>query len=262
MENSCANIHFKAIIKLAQICLLGLLTLPSYVCQAQDTGTPVLLELFTSEGCSSCPPADQLLTEIDREQPIKNVDLIVIGEHVDYWNHGGWVDPYSSALFSARQQHYANFSHVDDVYTPQLVVDGTSQVVGSNWSKARAAIDAASHSRKVAISLQSTNTGSKSSFTARIGQDPLITGTEDVYLVVAADGTSSQVKGGENSSRHLSHTAVADSITKIGKISPQSAFEKTFEVPAHSKWGGPVRVIVFVQDPKTGRILGASRAKL
>jgi hypothetical protein len=115
--------------------MAGLLTFGSKAA----TRTPVVLELFTSEGCSSCPPADQLLANLDRAQPIAGVDLIVLSEHVDYWNRLGWSDPYSSALFSARQQKYAGQLNAE-VYTPQVVVDGQFEAVGSNGPKLSKAI--------------------------------------------------------------------------------------------------------------------------
>ena len=114
---------------------------------------PVLLELFTSEGCSDCPPADRLLEALDRTQSVTGAEVIVLSEHVDYWNRLGWKDPFSSPQFSARQSAYASQFHLDSVYTPQLVVDGRLQFVGSDGHEAKAAIEKESHEQKRAIAI-------------------------------------------------------------------------------------------------------------
>src|SRR5579871_114265 len=112
---------------------------------------PVLLELFTSEGCSSCPPADRLLELLDRKQPVTGAYLIVLSEHVDYWDCLGWKDPFSSPQYTSRQQEYTNRYNLDGVYTPQLVVDGRFGLVGSDGREASSAIQRVLREPKVPI---------------------------------------------------------------------------------------------------------------
>src|SRR5579862_6680252 len=130
------------------------------LCVAADNGAPrvpVLLEPFTSEGCSSCPPADRLLEILDEKQPMAGADLIVLSEHVDYWDRLGWKDPFSSSQYTARQQDYTNKYHFDGVYTPQLVVDGRFGLVGSDGRGASSAIQKAIREPKIPIAISSVS---------------------------------------------------------------------------------------------------------
>src|SRR3954468_6648160 len=109
---------------------------------APDNGqrVPVLVELFTSEGCSSCPPADRFLMRLENEQPVPGAEIIVLGQHVDYWDQQGWRDRFSSSQYTERQNQYAESFGNDQVYTPEMVVDGRREFSGSDESKAFKAI--------------------------------------------------------------------------------------------------------------------------
>src|ERR1700716_561296 len=135
--------------------ILALAVVLAGICQASSIQTtpadsnrtpervPVVLELFTSEGCSSCPPADALLARVAEQQPVGGADVIALEEHVDYWDHQGWVDPFSSAQWTQRQRDYALRFSDHGVYTPQLVVNGRSGFVGSRAAETYRAITGA-----------------------------------------------------------------------------------------------------------------------
>jgi hypothetical protein len=224
--------------------------------------TPVLLELFTSEGCSSCPPADRLLQELDGKQPVEGADLIVLSEHVDYWNRLGWTDPYSSAQFSARQQDYSDKYHFDGVYTPQLAVDGRFGLVGSDARAAEAAIRKAMREPKIDLRIvQAARKGNQVTATVEL---PAAAGQAGVlYVALADDRAESHVSRGENAGRALSHVAVARSFQQLGRVdlAQRSAKAVSLAVPQNAGASG-LRVIAFVQDAKTGHVIGVTRQEL
>ncbi len=218
---------------------------------------PVLVELFTSEGCSSCPPADALLEKLDYDQPVADAQIIVLSEHVDYWNHLGWKDPYSSAAFSARQVAYARRFGLDGPYTPQMVVDGTAEFNGSDARRAVEAIRqsvAAGAKTAIRIKLDAAGDG------AAIEAGPLPAGTAhqaNVYLAYARETGTSDVLRGENSGRRLRHVSIVTEIQQIGTVSPNAAFSRQVRLHAIDGSAG-FRLVAFVQEPGSGRVLGST----
>ena len=233
---------------------------------ADDSGArvPVLLELFTSEGCSSCPPADRLLQILDEKQPVADAYLIVLSEHVDYWDRLGWKDPFSSPQYTARQQDYTNRYNFDGVYTPQIVVDGRYGVVGSDGRKAVSAIQKAIRARKLMVTISNVARAGNA-VTARIALpvDENFKGTRGILYVALADNRQeSHVARGENGGRTLAHVAVARVLKEVGAIDFNVASSKEIALPIQSGSGNGLRVIAFIQDPKSGYVLGVAEQKL
>ncbi len=220
---------------------------------------PVLVELFTSEGCSSCPPADALLSRLGRTQPVRGADIIVLEEHVDYWDRLGWKDPFSSEAATARQTEYGEAFGGGQVYTPQMIVDGRAEFVGSSDTDALRAIRAASQATKPAIQL-SWETGD----TLAIHIEPLNNaGQRDgqqLFLVVAENMLHSDVKRGENAGRALEHNGVVRQLLPLGKIDAAPAgFSSTVAVhPAHEWNLANLRAVVFVQERRSRHVLAAA----
>ena len=246
----------------AALCLsAGALT-----CAAADDGAarvPVLLELFTSEGCSSCPPADHLLEILDQKQPVAGADLIVLSEHVDYWNGDGWKDPFSSSQFTARQQDYTNRYNFDGVYTPQLIVDGRFGFVGSDGREASSAIQKAIRERKIPIEISNVaRDGDRITAHIQLQADQSFRGGRvALYVAIADNRVESHVARGENAGRSLAHVAVTRLLKQVGTVDLDRASAKDFSVSVPPGPNGS-RIVAFIQDPKSGHVLGVAEQKL
>ena len=230
---------------------------------------PVLVELFTSEGCSSCPPADALLQKLQAQQPVPGAEIIALEEHVDYWNHDGWIDAFSSAEWTQRQAVYTALSK-KDAYTPELVVDGQSQFVGNDEREAELEIDKAAHRAKTDVAITSGKPEGKGSqhYTVSVGK---LAGDKsgdvaEVWLAVTEDGLHSSVTLGENAGHVLNHVATLHSLRKIGVADASGApasFTGDAVVKLNSHWNPEnVHVTVFVQEKKSREILGAASTKV
>jgi hypothetical protein len=227
----------------------------------------VVAELFTSEGCSSCPPADALLRRLVADQPIDGVEIVGLGNHVDYWDHLGWRDPFSSALFSQRQSAYASAFRLDSVYTPQIVVDGTLESVGSDDVSVQRNIVKAAKEPKAVVDVSAVP-----------GPDPTVhvdvrvqvsvhvrrTGPADVLIAVTEDGLVSRVQRGENSGRTLSHAAVVRLIRPVAHVAARDQSASGALVVKLEKAWSPdrLRLVALLQEQTSHRIIGAGVTRL
>jgi hypothetical protein len=218
---------------------------------------PVLVELFTSEGCSSCPPADAFLQKLDR-QPVAGADIIVLSEHVDYWNHIGWKDPYSARFYSDRQTSYAKRFDLDGPYTPEMVVDGSSEFVGSDPELARKAFDKALEVRKIPVRLSAISIGPGNTLHAHVEAGD-VPSDADVIVAVALNRAESRVLHGENGGRTLTHTAVVRTMVKAGSVSGGEGFAKDVQIKLEPGLAPDnLRVIAFIQEAHQGKVLGST----
>jgi hypothetical protein len=225
---------------------------------------PVLVELFTSEGCSDCPPADQVLAQLAGNNLVDGIEVIAMSEHVDYWNRLGWSDPFSAAQFSMRQNEYAQAFGNRDIYTPQMVVDGQLEFVGSNRVKAIQAVAHAAQIPKASIII--TQIGrDKEMVKLQVSVDSIAglpqSEPADVFLAVTENNLFSNVARGENQGRRLMHAAVVRKLTLIGKISEGHSFNAAPVVQVDRQWKvKDLSVVAFVQARRDRRILAVSSA--
>ena len=227
----------------------------------QANRTPVLVELFTSEGCSTCPPADTLLAKLEQVQPVNGAEIIVLGEHVDYWDGQGWHDRFSSHQYTERQNEYCGRLHVDNSFTPQMIVDGTDQFVGNDGAHAVRAIQHAAETSKIKLILsQPVVDGQKVSASVST-LPPAATKKADLYAALVDPKDTTEVRGGENGGHRLQHVGVVRSLQRVGKLKDLGAGPVSFSLnaPADAK-PGEMRVVVFAQESGQGAVLGAASA--
>jgi hypothetical protein len=233
--------------------------------QADDRRVPVIVELFTSEGCSSCPPADQLLSRMERTQPVSGARVIALEEHVDYWNSLGWTDPFSSSQYRVRQNEYGRKFLNDNIYTPQMIVNGQAQFVGNDGDRASQEITRAAQAQTTLVELKAA---SKPTDPDLVDLSVQVMNSQtgkahnsNVYLAVTESDLSSNVQRGENSGRLLRHAPVVRSFGVIGKFdskgSNAGAITNTLRLPREWKREN-LRAVVFVQERDSFKITGAA----
>jgi hypothetical protein len=230
---------------------------------APSPAVPILVELFTSEGCSSCPPADALLQKLVASQPVPGAQILALGEHVDYWDRLGWRDRFSSAALTGRQRLYGSRFNDDSIYTPQMVVDGQAGFVGSDASAARRELERAAvrpHvSLQVAVESLNAATLTVAVTSAALGKSS--SDHVDVAIALTEDGLRSDVTRGENHGRVLSHAAVVRHLESIGEAAADHATTASAKIELSSEWRRDrLKVVAFAQERRHRAILGSAIA--
>lgn len=222
--------------------------------QAQDRKIPVLVELFTSEGCPTCPPADRLLARLEKEQSYEKVEVITLALHVDYWNRDDWKDEYSSALFSRRQDIYAQAFRSGQVFTPQMIIDGRSNFIGSNAAEAAKAIVANAKNEKANIELSIENGKLKVEIT-KIPKHEI----SNVFLAIVEGDLKSSVGRGDDY-RHASIVRELKSLGMLAVEKEEFTVENSIQIKRDWKREN-LKFVVFIQENQSRKVLGVSRIK-
>ncbi len=222
---------------------------------SQENQGFAVVELFTSEGCSSCPAADKILSEISKETKQKNQDVYFLAYHVDYWNKLGWKDPYSKFQFTRRQENYSRVLPSKELYTPQLIVNGTTEMIGSKKEKVQSAIDLALKNKSpIHLELKLDSLIGDTAFISwkLSKQDKNFV----LQLAFSQSGIVNKINNGENAGKTLSHDHVVRAFTAVNN--PGSSGQVKFLV----KDKDPVlksEIIGFIQHKQSYSIRSASR---
>jgi hypothetical protein len=219
----------------------------------------VLLELYTSEGCPTCPPADANLAFLEKEQPFVQAEIITLALHVDYWNSLSWKDQYSSPMFSRRQQIYSLALKTGSNYTPQMIVDGQTQFVGTNMARAHKAILEAAKIQKATIEIAPAT----DKYKIKISDIPAH-GAATIFLAITEDNLPSSFKNGENSGKRPEHISVVRELKSLGFLTAeQKNLELETILQIQTAWKKEnLKLVVFVQDNASRKILGVGRIEI
>jgi hypothetical protein len=212
---------------------------------------PVVVELFTSQGCSSCPPADALIHDIANDPALRG-RVIPLAFHVDYWDSLGWRDPFSSAEWTQRQARYARTMHLSSAYTPQAVVNGTREFVGSNRAALSAALEKSSN-EKPRAEITLTARREANSLIATI--HAAVPANDDLMLAIVEDGVITKIEHGENAGRTITNDAI---VRKLVRVTPG---QRNVTVPLDPAWRN-VSATAFVQDRASLAVGGATVAQM
>ena len=236
---------------IAAVAVLATLALTMHGAPPKLGPTPVVVELFTSQGCSSCPPADALIHDIANDPALRG-HVIPLAFHVDYWDSLGWRDPFSSAEWSQRQARYARTMRLNSAYTPQAVVNGIREFVGSNRSALSAALETAS-SAKPAGDVALTARREGNSLIATI--HATVPHSDDLMLAVVEDGVTTKIQHGENAGRTLTNDAI---VRRLVRVTPG---QTTVTVPVEPAWRN-LSAAAFLQNRNTLTIGAAATAQV
>lgn len=234
---------------------------------SDDHRAVVIAELFTSEGCSSCPPADTLLRRILSTQPIDGVEVVALSNHVDYWDRLGWRDPFSSRLLSDRQAAYDSLVfRSKGSYTPQLVVDGATECVASDERAVRALLRDAPRQPKGTVSLVTAVASTSATLQIHWTLPSSVPrrGAADVIVAITEDDLSTQVLRGENRGRQLAHSAVVRLLATVAHASAnEHEASATTTMTLDSHWSAAhLRAVGFIQEQSSRRIIAAGSSAL
>lgn len=221
---------------------------------------PVLVELFTSEGCSDCPPADALLARLDATQFVPGAQAIVLSEHVTYWNHQGWSDPFSLQTLDDRQQRYAWRFSVPQVYTPEMVVDGRWQFVGSDAASLSRDLASAALSPKLSIEIADVQWSKREVRFSVRGQ----AGAQANLIAAVADSSAtSEVARGENAGRTLRNVAIVRAFKDFGSKTEERPLSLSLPAPDRAApTQGPLRLVVFLARHSDGQVIAIAEQTL